>query len=224
MRVLIGYSTCPHTRAAFEKLGHDVWTCDLRPDDHPKHLQCDVWEVVRGAWDPGIFHPTCTYLTCSAAWAFADPDHDRYPHVGYHQRPAESTLTGRDRREARQRAVDDVIALDALPYPTAIENPSPSFLAKFFRRPDQVVQPYQFGDDASKGTGLWLSDLPPLVIDPAKRLPGRIVDHNGKSVERWANQTDSGQNKLGPSAKRWIERSATYPGIAQAMADTWGKR
>jgi hypothetical protein len=82
------------------------------------------------------------------------------------------------------------------------------------------VQPYEFGDDASKKTGLTLKGLPKLKIDPEKRVPGRIV--NGK--ERWANQTDSGQNKLGPSETRAIDRARTYPGIADAFAEQWGKR
>ena len=84
-----------------------------------------------------------------------------------------------------------------------------------YRKPDQYVQPYDFGDDASKKTGLWLNDLP--LLTPTKRVPGRIV--NGK--ERWGNQTDSGQNRLGPSADRWRVRSQTYPGLAAAMADQW---
>lgn len=81
----------------------------------------------------------------------------------------------------------------------------------------QYVQPYDFGEDASKKTGLWLRGLSPLV--PTERVAGRIV--NGK--ERWANQTDSGQNNLGPSDDRWKLRSYTYQGIADAMADQWGK-
>lgn len=80
----------------------------------------------------------------------------------------------------------------------------------------QYVQPYDFGEDASKKTGLWLRGLPPLV--PTERVAGRIV--NGK--ERWANQTDSGQNNLGPSDDRWKLRSYTYQGIADAMAKQWG--
>lgn len=223
MRVLIGFSRCPITVTLLRQQGVEAWTCDLLPADHPWHIQGDIWPVAAHAWDWGIFHPMCTYLTCSAAWAFGDPDFVRYPGVGYHQRVQPGTLTGAARREAREKALDDVRRIMALPYPKAIENPATSFISKSIRRPDQVIQPYQFGDDASKGTGLWLDRLPPLVIDPAVRCPGRIVIHNGKQVERWSNQTDSGQNRLSPSADRWLDRSKTYPGIARAFTQ-WGSQ
>lgn len=222
MRVLIGYSACPLTRAAFERRGHIVWTCDLLPSrdgNTETHYQGDVWDIAEDPmWDIGIFHPMCTYLTASAAWAFNDPDFDRYPGVGYHQRVKPGTLTGEPRREARREAIENFKRIEALPYPTAIENPAPSLLSSLHRSPDQTIQPYQFGDDASKRTGLWLDQLPPLRIDPAKRVAGRMV--NGK--ERWSNQTDSGQNKLTPGENRWLERSKTYPGIAEAFAENWG--
>lgn len=222
-KILIGYSACPLTREAFEKHGHDVWTCDLLParDDSPKHYQCDIREVLIHKWDMAVLHPMCTYLTVSCAWAFNDPDYDKYPGVGYHQRVKPSTKTGAERRTAREAALENFRMLMNLPYPVAVENPAPSFLNTAFRAPDQIVQPYQFGDDASKGTGLWLSGLPPLV--PTIRVPGRVVIHNGKPVERWSNQTDSGQNNLAPSETRWLERSKTYPGIAAAMGDQWGR-
>lgn len=207
--VLIGYSRCQRTRAAFERHGHEVYTCDLLPADHPNHLQCDVYEAIALIRpDMGIFHPMCTYLTVSAAWAYTDGP--------YHQKVKPETLTGQARRDARIEALDNFRRLLALPFPKAIENPAPSFVSKAIRPPNQTIQPYQFGDDASKRTGLWLDRLPPLY--PTKRIPGRMV--NGR--ERWANQTDSGQNRLGPSEGRWLERSATYPGIADAMGDQWG--
>ncbi|MDA3877735.1 MAG: hypothetical protein PF483_11685 [Halothiobacillus sp.] len=215
MRVLIGYSACPLTRAAFEARGHETWTCDLLParDGSARHLQCDIWEVCQDpGWHLGVFHPMCTYLTVSAAWAFGDGP--------YHQKVKAETLVGADRRAAREDAIENFKRLDALPYPHAIENPAPSFISKAHRAPDQTIQPYQFGDDASKRTGLWLSGLPKLA--PTFRKPGRIVTYNGKQVERWANQTNGGQNRLSPGAERWLERSATYPGIANAMGDQWG--
>jgi hypothetical protein len=222
MKILIGYSRCSVTRSAFEALGHEAWTCDLLPPregDTGRHLQCDVWDVAGDQWDMGIFHPMCTYLTVSAAWAFKDADFNRYPLHGYHQKPAESTLTGASRRAARDEAIDNFRRLMALPYPKACENPAISFLNTAYRPPDQIIHPYEFGDDASKATGLWLDRLPKLTIDPARRISGRIVD--GK--ERWSNQTDSGQNNLGPSSDRWLERSATYAGIAKAFAEAWGR-
>jgi hypothetical protein len=123
MRVLIGYSTSTETLQAFLDRGHDAWTCDLLPAEHCNHFQCDIWEVAYDKWDLGIFHPMCTYLTVSAAWAFKDPDFERYPEVGYHQRVKQGTLVGNNRRLARQQAIENFKRLDALPYPHAIENP-----------------------------------------------------------------------------------------------------
>lgn len=218
--VLIGYSACSLTRQAFEKEGHEVWTCDLLParGSSDKHLQCDIWIALKSrVWDFAVLHPMCTYLTCSAAWAFNDPDFDRYPGVGYHQKVKEGTLTGSARREAREEALANFGKLLDLPFPVAIENPGVSFASKALRPPSQIVQPYQFGDDASKATGFWLSEgVPPLV--GTKYCEPRMVD--GKP--RWANQTDSGQNRLSPSDDRWLKRSETYPGIAAAMGTQWG--
>lgn len=207
MRVLIGYSRCQLTREAFERHGHDVWTCDLLPAPG-KHYRCDIRYIVHLDWDMAIFHPMCTYLTCSAAWAYTDGP--------YHQKVKPETLVGQARRDARKAELDNFRWLLSLPYPKAIENPAPSFISKAIRSPDQTVQPYQFGDDASKRTGLWLDRLP--LLRPTQYIEPRIV--NGQ--KRWANQTDSGQNRVSPSADRWLERSATYPGIAAAMGDQWG--
>ena len=118
-------------------------------------------------------------------------------------------------------ALDDVRKIMALPIRRkVIENPKGA-IGTFIMKPTQVVQPYECGDDASKATCLWMLDKDGqqdasmrLPIDPAKRVQGRIV--NG--VERWANQTDTGQNRLSPGADRWKERSRTYPGIADAIA------
>lgn len=209
MRILLGYTTCLHTVGAFEARGHEVWTCDIRPSGHPRHIQDDILNVAcHMAWGFGLFHPMCTYLTVSAAWAYGDGP--------YHQKIKPGTLVGADRRKARAEALANFEWLLSLPYPKAIENPAPSFVSKAIRPPDQTIQPYQFGDDASKRTGLWLDRVPKLR--PTQWVPGRTV--NGK--ERWGNQTDNGQNRVPPSENRWLERSKTYPGIAAAMGDQWG--
>jgi hypothetical protein len=107
------------------------------------------------------------------------------------------------------------LLLDA-PIPRiALENPI-SVISSRIRKPDQIITPYQFGHDASKKTCLWLKNLP--LLTPTQIIEPRIVD--GK--KRWGNQTDSGQNKLGPSDDRWKIRSETYAGIANAMAEQWG--
>ena len=216
MRALVGFSRCPHTRSALERQGFEVWTCDLLPCDHPRHYQGDVFDIIDDDWDMGVFHPMCTYVNVASAWALKDPDFERYPGVGYHQRVKPGTLTGAARRAARDAAVELFRWVDGLPYPKVIENPAPSQLNTRYRPPDQIVHPYQFGDDASKGTGLWITDLPALV--PTEYVQPRMV--NGKP--RWANQTDSGQNKLSPSDDRWIERSKTYKGIANAIGAQMG--
>lgn len=230
--VLIGYSACPLTRAAFEAQGHTVWTCDYLParDGSPRHLRCDVWAALYAyAWDAAVLHPMCTYLTISAAWAYGDGP--------YHQRVKPGTLVGAARRLARSDALENFRRLLALPFPYAIENPAPSFVNRAIRAPDQVVNPFEFGDDASKSTGFWLQGFPPLV--PTRYVPPRLVCENRhvfaygaarcptcgseRYLPRWANQTDSGQNRLSPGDTRWLQRSETYPGIAAAMGDQWGR-
>lgn len=173
--------------------------------------------VLADGWDLAIFHPDCAYLTNSAAWAFNDPDFDRYPGVGYHQKVKPDTLTGAARRQARKDAVAFVLKLRDAPIRfKAIENPR-GHLSTAWRGPDQSIQPNEFGDDASKETCLWLEGgLPPLR--PTKRIEPRWV--NGKP--RWANQTDTGQNRLSPGDDRAMLRAATYPGIADAFAEQWG--
>ena len=166
-----------------------------RHEDHPR-------------WDLMIAHPDCTYLTNSAAWAFSDGP--------YHQRVRPGTLVGAARRDAREAALAFVRQLlDAPIGMICIENPAGS-IGSMIRPASQFIQPHQFGEDASKKTGLWTIGLPRLK--QTKLIPPRII--NGRP--RWANQTDSGQNKLTPGDSRWIERARTYQGIADAMADQWG--
>jgi hypothetical protein len=125
------------------------------------------------------------------------------------------------RAEKTEAALDLVFKIMNANCPRiVIENPV-SCISRI-RKPTQTIQPYQFGHDASKRTCLWLKGLPQLRINPADRYPGRWVKYKGKLVERWSNQTDSGQNKIAPSANRWKIRSQTYTGIARAMAQQWG--
>lgn len=199
MRVLVACEFSGVVREAFSALGHDAWSCDLLPSDDPKHLQGDVREVMYGWWDLMIAHPPCTYL-CSS---------------GLHWNKRGRLVEGRPRQELTEEAIELCEELMSAPIPyIAMENPI-GCLSTRYRKPDQIIQPYQFGHDASKSTCLWLSNLPCLV--PTQYVPPRIVD--GK--KRWSNQTDSGQNKLGPSDTRWAERSITYTGIAEAMAQQW---
>lgn len=198
MRVLVACEFSGVVRDAFAARGHDAWSCDYLPCERGgQHIQGDVLDVrvIKRGWDLMIAHPDCTFLTVSAnAWA------------------------GEEWRvEARLAAMHFVRALWNLPIPrVAIENPV-GVLSTFWRRSDQTIQPNQFGHDASKQTCLWLKNLPPLR--PTQFVEPRYID--GKP--RWGNQTDSGQNKLGPSDDRWKLRAETYAGIADAMAEQWGE-
>jgi site-specific DNA-cytosine methylase len=158
------------------------------------HYQCDVTEILDHGWDLLIAHPPCTYLSVS----------------GMHW-----TTRGLRDPKLTEDALDFVrLFMDAPIERIAIENPV-SIISSRIRKPDQIIQPYQFGHDASKKTCLWLKGLP--LLKPTQMVEPRIV--NGK--QRWANQTDSGQNKLPPSKDRWKLRSKTYEGIANAMAAQW---
>jgi len=137
------------------------------------------------------------------------------------------------RRTARLAAEAELEHIKLLPIKKIIENPKGTIPTRTSFGPTiQVLQPYEHGDDASKATCIWAFDehgnpMPhaAIPIDPALRVAGRMVEWpkgSGKLKERWANQTDSGQNNLTPGADRWAERSKTYPGIANAGAQHWG--
>ncbi len=211
MKIIVGYETSGMVREAFRALGHDAWSCDLLPaeDGSSFHMQCDIWEALAAVrWEFGIFHPECTYLCRSGQWALKDGPH--------HQKVKEGTLVGAARRRMQEHSLAEVRKLMALPFPHVIENP-PGAISTFIRKPDQVLQPYWFGHDASKATCLWLSSGLPKVRKGAYVSP-RIV--NG--LRRWGNQTDDGNNREPDSASQWRNRARTYPGIAAAFARTWG--
>jgi len=163
-----------------------------------------------------IAHPDCTFLTNSAAWAFKDGP--------YHQKVKPGTLVGADRREARREAIEFVELLWGCGIPKiAIENPVGVLSTmSSLGEPSQMIQPYEYGDDASKITCLWLRGLPRLK--PTHFVPPRLaLSKDGRRYNmRWGNQTDSGQNKLPPTEDRWKIRAQTYQGWAGAMAEQWG--
>jgi hypothetical protein len=160
-----------------------------------------------------IAHPPCTYLTIAAEWAYKDKQTKKI-------KPG--TLIGQTRRDAREEALRFVLALANAPIERiAIENPV-GVLSSRWREPDQFIQPYEYGEDASKKTCLWLKNLPRLV--PTRLFPPRLaLSSDGRSHSfRWGNQTDSGQNREPPSEERWKVRSTTWQGWADAMAEQWG--
>lgn len=234
LNVLIGCECSGVVREAFRALGHDAWSCDLKPaeDNSRFHYRCDIFRAIRrGGWNMAIFHPPCDYLANCAAWAFPDPDYARYPNVGYHQKVKPATLTGKARRDARERATEFFLALWNCGIPhIAIENPIGCMnthpLLPCVPPGRQIIQPYQFGDDASKATCLWLKGFPPLTgtkyVEPRAVCTSCGADAV-KIHPRWSNQTDSGQNRLSPSDDRAAARAVTYPGIARAMAVQWSQ-
>lgn len=197
MRVLVACEYSGRVRDAFIRAGHFAMSCDLLETDAAgPHYKGDVRDVLQeGWWDLMVAHPPCTYLSVS----------------GMHW-----TARGLRDPQLTEDALDFVRLLLAAPVPKiALENPV-SVISSRIRKPDQIIQPWQFGHDASKKTCLWLKNLPPLV--PTSVVAPRMV--NGRP--RWGNQTDGGQNKLPPSDDRWKIRSETFMGIADAMAQQWG--
>jgi hypothetical protein len=205
LKVLIGMEYSGRSRDAFLAAGHDAMSCDLLETDVPgPHYKGDVRDVLHAGWDLAIFHPDCTYLCGSG--------------IHWNKREGHVRFGGADTAAALSFVRSLLLEQDQIPF-IALENPV-GIISTNIMPASQYVQPYEFGDDASKKTGLWTRNLPRLVANPAERVAGRIVEWprgSGKMVERWANQTDSGQNKLGPSDDRWKLRAETYPGIARAF-------
>ena len=214
VRVLVGCEFSGIVRDAFRARGHEVISCDYLDSAAPgPHYKGNVLNILDDGWDLMIAHPPCTYLAVSGARWF-------------------------EGREVQQgMALDFVRDLMRARIPRiAIENPV-SIISSHIRKPDQIIQPWQFGHDASKATCLWLKNLWPLVpteiVNPSYACCGTRFEYtlgkygcancNGEKVARpvWGNQTPGGQNKLGPSPTRASDRSRTYPGIAQAMAEQW---
>ena len=193
MKVLVACEYSGAVRDAFLALGHDAMSCDLLPTDVPgPHYQGDVFDIINDGFDLMVAHPPCTYICGS----------------GIHwntRRPERAALTD-DALTFFRRLLDAKIPL------IAVENPV-GVASTRIRPADQTVQPWQYGHPESKATQLWLKGLSLLRPTNILKLP---------EGGRWDNQTASGQNKLPPSADRWKIRSATYPGIAQAMAQQWG--
>lgn len=181
MRILISCEFSGIVREHFAYLGHDVWSCDLLPTELPgQHIRGDVLEHLQDGWDMMIAHPPCTHLAVSGARWF------------------------KEKRKEQQEALDFVRKLMEAPIlKICIENPV-SIISSRIRKPDQIIQPWQFGHGETKATCLWLKGLPKLI-------PTNIVDGREARV-----------HKLPPGPDRWKERSRTYTGIAEAMAVQWG--
>lgn len=184
MNVLIACEYSAVVRDAFRARGHDAWSCDLLPSegDPEYHMICPVEDVLEDCeWDLMIAHPPCTHLAVSGARWF------------------------KDKRTEQAEALEFVRLLLDAPVPRiALENPV-SVISSRIRKPDQIIQPWQFGHGETKATCLWLKNLPPLT-------PTDVVEGREARVHR-----------MPPGPDRWKERSRTFTGIAEAMADQWGQ-
>lgn len=183
MKVLVACEYSGRVRDAFIAMGHEAMSCDLLPTDTPgRHYQGDVMDIVGDGWDLMVAHPPCTHLAVSGARHFA----------------------AKRASGVQQEALNFVRLLLSAPIDKiALENPI-SIISSAIRKPDQIIQPWQFGHGETKATCLWLKNLPPLK-------PTQIVDGREARVHR-----------MPPSADRWKKRSTTYEGIAKAMAEQWG--
>lgn len=179
-------------RRAFRERGHDAWSCDLLPslDNSPYHYQTDVQNIIDLKWDLMIAHPPCTHLAVSGARWF------------------------KDKQEEQQEALKFVqILMDAPVEKICIENPV-SIISTKIRKPDQIIQPWMFGDPYEKKTCLWLKNLPQLEATNIVKPEPRVYLKSGKSLPAWYN--------LPPSEDRGMKRSVTFEGIAKTFAEQWG--
>lgn len=186
MKVLVACEYSGIVRDAFLAKGHDAMSCDLLDTESPgPHYKGDMFEVLDYPWDLMIAHPPCTHLSVSGSRHFES-----------------KRMDGR-----QQAAVSFFMKIDRLAQHiprTAIENPV-CIMSSLYRKPDQIIQPWQFGHGETKATCLWLKGLP--LLKPTNIVEGR----------------DARIHRMPPSADRWKERSKTYQGIADAMAEQWSK-
>lgn len=192
MRVLVACEYSGVVRSAFSDLGHDTWSCDLLPSElNGQHYQGDVRDILDDGWDLMIAHPPCTHLAVSGARWF------------------------KDKHEEQLEALEFVrMLLNAPIGHICLENPV-SVISSKIRKPDQIIQPWQFGHEATKTTCLWLKNLPALIPTEIVGKGSRHVTKGGKSLPTWYN--------LPPSEDRWKIRSKTFTGIAEAMANQWSE-
>lgn len=182
MRVLVACEYSGRVRDAFIKNGHDAMSCDLLPTEADGPHYCgDIRDVIDDTWDLMIAHPPCTHLAVSGSRWF------------------------KNKRAEQDEALQFVrLLMSAKIEMIAIENPI-SVISSRIRKPDQIIQPWQFGHGETKATCLWLKNLPKLI-------PTDIVDGREARV-----------HKMPPGPNRWKDRSRTYLGVAAAMADQWGE-
>jgi hypothetical protein len=183
MKVLIACEFSGIVREAFKAKGHDAWSCDLLPTEiEGKHYQGDVMDIINEGWDMMIAHPPCTDLSVSGARWFPE----------------------KRKNGSQERSIDFFMLFTNLDCPkVCIENPI-GIMSRLYKKPDQIIQPWQFGHGETKATCLWLKNLPLL-------LPTKIVEGRDAKI-----------HKMPPSTTRAKDRSRTYAGISHEMANQWG--
>ena len=203
MKVLIACEYSGVVRDAFIKQGHEAISCDLLPSesDLGEHYQGDVTDIIDDGWDMMIAHPPCTYLTVTGNKWFKPEYKDRFP----------------TREQDRRDAIAFFMALMNANIPKiAIENPI-GIMSTTFRKPDQIIQPWQFGHEASKSTCLWLKNLPLLQYTNVVSKGEFVTYKSGKRTAKW--YADAARYDAKTRAKI---RNTTFQGIADAMAQQWG--
>ncbi len=190
MKVLVGCEFSGIVRDAFAALGHDAWSCDLLQTERPgNHIQGDVLAILGDGWDLMIAHPPCTHLCRSGARWFADKREEQNQAIGFFMQLANAPI-----------------------HHIAIENPV-GIMSSVWRKPDQIIQPWQFGHGETKATCLWLNNLPPLQ---PTHLEGDLFCAEAP-LERVARV-----HREPPGPERWKNRSRFFEGVSKAMAEQWG--
>jgi len=205
MKVLIACEFSGIVRDAFKAKGHDAWSCDLLPTERPgNHIQGDVVAILNSGWDLMIAHPPCTHLAISGARWFKEKQKDGRQKEGF----------------------DFFMKMVKAPISRiAVENPV-GVISRLYRKPDQIVQPFWFGDSVQKATCLWLKNISPLMPTHMVERGMIYVDprghkHGGEHTMR-AKRAYSPLMLLPRTEERWKIRSRTFQGIANAMAEQWG--
>lgn len=200
MRVLVACEESQRVCIEFRKLGHEAYSCDIKPcsGGHPEwHIQGDCIEILKDNWDLVIAHPPCTYLTVTA---------NKYYNVNVYGEKAIK------RAEHREEAVKFFMEFTNMKCKWAIENPV-GVMSTRYRKPDQFINPYMFGDPYEKRTCLWLNGLPLLKPTNIVKPEPRKYFASGKSMPAWYDKIKGNRSEY---------RSKTFLGIAKAFAEQWG--
>ena len=210
--VIVGLEESQAITIQLRKLGFQAFSCDIKPcsGGHPEwHIQGDIFNALKSRyWDAAIFHPVCTYLTVTAnKWLKDQP------------KRKSGALVGAERRKARQEAIEFFIKLAEydIPY-IALENPV-GCISSVYRKPEQIIQPMDFGHPEPKKTCLWLKGFPKLKPTHSGIEPEYHTTATGKRMPKWYAYADKSQGQ----EMRAEIRSKTFPGIAKAMAEQWGE-